>query len=151
MGDTMKTPTISTALAAAHKAGCFFRIAGATIEVRGLDGVPADIVTFLRGNRELVFDYLGGNERDPSLELLSTLDVGLVCCTDDITAESVIAEIIADAGAGPIAIDIETTARPEYANPAPLRLTVRGRPMKVQRKPNDKVGLDPHRSHHDAG
>ena len=60
----MKAPTISTALAAAHKAGCSFRIAGATTEVRELDGVPADIVTFLRGNRELVFDYLGGNERD---------------------------------------------------------------------------------------
>ena len=143
----MKAPTISTALAAAHKAGCSFRIAGATVEVRGLDGVPADIVTFLRGNRELVFDYLGGNERDrPSLELLSTLDIELVYCTDDVTAESVIAEIIADAGAGPIAIDIETTARPEYANPVPLRLTVRGRPMKVQPKPNDKVALDPHRS-----
>src|SRR5512132_3870492 len=147
MGDTMKAPTISTALAAAHKAGCFFRIAGVTIEVRGLDGVPADIVTFLRGNRELVFDYLGGNERDrPSLEVLSTLDIELVYCTDDVTAESVVAEIVADAGAGPIAIDIETTARPEYANPVPLRLTVRGRPMKVQPKPNDRVGLDPHRS-----
>jgi DNA polymerase-1 len=109
--------------------------------------VPADIVTFLRENRELVFDYLGGNQRDrPSLELLSTLDIELAYCIDDVTAESVIAEIIADVGAGPIAIDIETTARPEYANPASLRLTVRGRPMKVQPKQKDKVALDPQRS-----
>ena len=113
----------------------------------GINDVPANIVTFLRGNRELVFDYLGGNERDrPPLELLSTLDIELVYCTDYVTAESVIAEIIADAGVGPIAIYIETTARPEYANPVPLRLTVRGRPMKVQPRPNDKVALDPHRS-----
>jgi 3'-5' exonuclease len=146
-GDLQKPMTVERALAEAHKAGCVFRLAGAGIDVRGINRVPADIVTFLRANRELVFDHLGGNERDrPPLELLSTLDIGLVYCTDDVTAESVIAEIIADAGAGPIAIDIETTARPEYANPAPLRLTVRGRPMKVQRKPNDKVGLDPHRS-----
>ena len=109
--------------------------------------MPADIVTFLRANRELVFDHLGGNERDrPPLELLSTLDIELVYCTDDVTAESVIAEIIAAAGAGPVAIDIETTARPEYANPVPLRLTVRGRPLKVQPRPNDKVALDPQRS-----
>ena len=112
-GDLQKPMTVERALAEAHKAGCVFRLAGAGIEVRGINGVPADIVTFLRGNRELVFDYLGGNERDrPSLELLSTLDIELVYCTDDVTAESVIAEIIADAGAGPIAIDIETTARP---------------------------------------
>ena len=50
--------------------------------------VPADVVSFLRGNRELVFDHLGGNQRDrPSLELLSTLDIELAYCTDDVTAE----------------------------------------------------------------
>ena len=146
-GDLHKPMTVERALAEAHKAGCVFRLAGAGIDVRGIHRVPADIVTFLRANRELVFDHLGGNERDrPSLELLSMLDIELVYCTDDVTAESVIAEIIADAGAGPVAIDIETTARPEYANPAPLRLTVRGRPMKMQPKPKDEVALDPHRA-----
>jgi DNA polymerase I len=139
--------TVERALAAAHDAGCFFRLAGATVEVRGFDSVPADIVMFLRGNRELVFDYLGGNKRDrASLELLATLDIEPVYCTDDVTAASVIVEIIADAGGGPIAIDIETSARPKYANPVPLRLTIRGRPMKVQPKSDDKVALDPHRS-----
>ena len=121
-GNLQKPMTVERALAAAHKAGCVFRLAGAGIDVRGINGVPADIVTFLRGNRELVFDYLGGNERDrPSLELLSTLDIQLVyCTTDDVTAESVIAEIIADAGAGPIAHDIETTAPPRVREPSPL-------------------------------
>ena len=112
--------TVERALAEAHKAGCVFRLAGAGIDVRGINAVPADIVTFLRGNRELVFAHLGGNERDrPSLELLSTLDIELVYCTDDVTAESVIAEIIADAGAGPIAIDIETARAPRVREPSP--------------------------------
>jgi hypothetical protein len=146
-GKLHKPMTVERALAEAHKAGCAFRLAGVGVDVRGIDAVPADVVSFLRGNRELVFDHLGGNQRDrPSLELLSTLDIELAYCIDDVTAESVIAEIIADAGAGPIAIDTETTARPEYANPVPLRLAVRGRPMKVQPKPTDKVALDPHRS-----
>ena len=119
-GNLQKPMTVERALAEAHKAGCVFRLAGAGIDVRGINGVPADIVTFLRANRELVFDHLGGNQRDrPSLELLSTLDIELVYCTDDVIAESVIAEIIADAGAGLIAIDIETAARLEYANPVP--------------------------------
>src|SRR5512132_4287855 len=138
-GNLRKPMTVERALAEAQKAGCVFRLAGAGTDVRGIDGAPADIVTFLRGNRELVFDYLGGNQRDrPSLELLSTLDIELAYCIDDVTAESVIAEIIADAGAGPIAIDIEITTRPEYANPVPLRLTVRGRPIEVQPKPDDR-------------
>lgn len=54
--------------------------------------------------------------------------------------------MLADAGDKPVAIDIETTPRPEYASPVPLRLTVRGRPMKVQPRSDGKAGLDPHRS-----
>ncbi len=143
----MRTPTVERALAEAHKAGCVFRLVGASVEVRGLDKVPADVGTFLRGNREAVFPHLGGTERDRlSLQLLSTLDIELVSCADDATANSVVAEIIADAGTGPIGIDVETAPLPEYANPVPLRLTVRGRPMKIQPTPRDRAGLDPHRS-----
>ena len=70
----------------------------------------------------------------------------MVYCTDADSAEAAIAEVLADAGEKTVAIDIETTPRPEYVSPVPLRLTVRGRPMKVQPRSDDKVGLDPHRS-----
>ena len=67
-GNIHKSMTVERALAEAHKAGCAFRLAGVGVDVRGIDAVPADVVSFLRGNRELVFDHLGGNQRDrPSL------------------------------------------------------------------------------------
>ena len=99
--------------------------------------------TFLRERLDEVWASLGGAELDhPAVELFERLGVKLVYCTDDTTAR----EAVAGMGNGPIAIDIETAPRPEYANPISLRLTVRGRPMKIQPKPNDRVGLDPHRS-----
>src|SRR5512147_1401141 len=143
----MRTFTVEHALAEAHKAGCVFRLAGASVEVRGLDKVPADAIAFLREHRAAVFAHLGGSEQDrPSLELFERLGVVLVYCTDNATARGAVAEVIADAGDRPIAIDIETAPLPEYANPVRLRLTVRGRLMKVQPKSDDKVGLDPYRS-----
>jgi hypothetical protein len=143
----MRALTIERALAEAHKAGCTFRLAGSGVAVGGLDRVPPFVADFLREHREGVFAALGGSEADkPSLELLEQLSVELVYCTDDDSAEAAVAEVLADAGEKPIAIDIETTPRPEYASPVPLKLTVRGRPMKVQPKAERKVGLCPHRS-----
>jgi hypothetical protein len=143
----MRTLTVERALAEAHKAGCVFRLAGDRVEVSGVDKVPANTIAILREHRAAVFAHLGGSEQDrPSLELFERLGVELVYCTDDATARGAVAEVITDAGDRPLAIDIETAPSPEYANPVPLRLTVRGRPMKVQPKSDDKVGLDPHRS-----
>ena len=143
----MRTLTVEHALAEAHKAGCVFRLAGDRVEVSGLEKVPADAIAFLREHRAAVFAHLGGNELDrPTLELLAQLEVEFVYCTTDAEAEAAVFEMLADAGDRPIAIDIETAPRSEHANPVPLRLTVRGRPMKVQPKSDDKVGLDPHRS-----
>jgi hypothetical protein len=45
-----------------------------------------------------------------------------------------------------VAVDFETAPKPKYAAPVALRVTVRGRPMKVQPRSDDKVGVDPHRS-----
>jgi hypothetical protein len=143
----MRTLTVERALAEAHKAGCVFRLAGDRVEVSGVDKVPADAIAILREHRAAVFAHLGGNELDrPNLELLAQLDVEFVYCTTDAEAEAAVFEMLADAGDRSIAIDIETAPRSEYANPVPLRLTVRGRPMKVQPKSDDKVGLDPHRA-----
>ena len=143
----MRTLTVERALAAAHEAGCSFRLAGASVEVSGLDKVPADTVAFLRDHRAAVFAHLGGSEQDrPSLELFEQLGGDLIYCVDDWSAAAAIAWIITDSDDGPVAIDIETAPRPEYVNPIPLRLTVHGRPMKAQPRADDKVGLDPHRS-----
>jgi 3'-5' exonuclease len=143
----MRALTIERALAQAHKAGCMFRLAGAEVRVRGLDRVSPFVADFLRENREAVFTALGGSEHDrPCLELLEQLGIELVYCTDDDSAEAAIAEVLTDAGDKPVALDIETTPRQQYASPAPLKLTVRGRLMKVQPRRDDKAGLDPHRS-----
>jgi hypothetical protein len=93
----MRTFTVEHALAEAHKAGCVFRLAGASVEVRGLDKVPADTIVFLREHRAAVFAHLGGPEQDrPSLELFGRLGVVLVYCTDNATARGAVAEVIAD-------------------------------------------------------
>ena len=143
----MRPLTIERALAEANKAGCTFRLDGSGVAVRGLEKVPAFVGSFLREHREGVFAALGGSEQDrPSLELLQQLGVRLVYCTDDAAAAVAIAEVLADAGDKPVAIDLETAPKPEYATAVPLRLTVRGRPMKVQPRSDDQVGLDAHRS-----
>ncbi len=143
----MRPLTIERALAEAHKAGCVFRPAGSGVAVRNLDQVPAFVRDFLREHRDGVFDALGGSERDrPCLALLDRLGAELVYCTDDDSAEAAIAEVLADAGDKPLAIDIETAPRSEYANSVPLKITVKGRPMKVQPKADGKIGLCPHRS-----
>ena len=72
--------------------------------------MPEPVVTFLRDHREEVFAHLGGSAADePSRVLLQQLGVELVYCTDDATAEAAVAEILTDAGARAIGIDIETT------------------------------------------
>lgn len=143
----MKPLTIERALAEAHKSGAVFRLAGSGVAVRGLDRVPPFVASFLREHREGVFEALGGSEADrPCIELLERLGVELVYATSDDEAETVIAEVFAGAGDKPVAVDIETAADSEYATPVPLRLTVRGRPMKVQPKADGKAGLDPHRA-----
>ena len=47
-GNLDKPMTVERALAEAHKAGCAFRLAGVGVDVRGIDAVPADVVSFLR-------------------------------------------------------------------------------------------------------
>jgi DNA polymerase I len=143
----MRPLTIERALAEANRAGCIFRLSGSIVTVRGLDRLPIPVVDFLRQHRTEVFAHLGGDEHDrPAIELLERLGVGLVYATDDDAAAAAVAEVFANAGSGPVAVDFETAPKPGYVIPTPLRLTVRGKPMKIQPKANSKLGLCPYRA-----
>ena len=148
--DPPSDEAVFAAIAAAAKAGAAFRLSGNRIEISGLEKVEqADsaIAAFLREYREAIFAALGGNAADaPSIALIEQLGVEIAYCADDSTAAAAIAEVLADAGDRPIAIDVETAALAEYANHPPLRLTANGRLMKVQPRADNQAALDPHLS-----
>ena len=105
------------------------------------------VAAFLREHHRAVFAALGGGAADqPSLALIEALGVEIADCADDSTAAAASAEVLADAGDRPIAIDVETAALPEYVDYPPLRLTIAGRPNKVQPRADNHAALDPHRS-----
>ena len=148
--DPPSNEAVFAALAAAAAAGAAFRLSGNRVEISGLEkveqGDPA-IAAFLREYREAIFAALDGNAADaPSLALIEALGVEIAYCADDSTAAAAIAEVLADAGGRPIAIDVETAALPEYADYPPMRLTIAGRPNKVQPRSDNHAALDPHLS-----
>ena len=148
--DPPSNEAVFAALAAAAKAGAAFRLSGNRVEISGLEKVeqaePA-VAAFLREHDRAVFAALGGGAADqPSIALIETLGVEIAYCADDSTAAAAIVEVLADAGDRPIAIDVETAALPEYADYPPIRLTIAGRPNKVQPRSDNHAALDPHLS-----
>ena len=136
-----KKDAVGAAIGAMGARGCRFRWRGEVLEIDGLDGLhPLDRVVVERMRPEIAARLAEPGAADPE-ELLEQLDVEIELVDDPERAREVIA------GLPPtVAVDLETTARPEFATEPPwLAVTKDGRRAVRQPKP-DKTGLDPLRA-----
>jgi DNA polymerase-1 len=155
-------------LRSAIDSGVRFRLSGAEIVAAGAHLADPAVMAALRGRRDELWRYLGGQALDqPSLDLMAMRfkHIRIVVPQSETEARHVIAQIEADAHAqsepyvrGRLGLDIETAADPGEEERQYVRLKRDGSivqpsptardPDRVQRKGNSAstAGLDPYRS-----
>jgi DNA polymerase-1 len=150
MRDDALTPwrALRRAVREAHMLGVEFRICGDQVQVDGLDRLPDKLCGAL--DLELLWSYAGAEEDDEeAIAFLEKLGVEPVLVEDPSGVAAAIEQLAAE-GSPVIAIDIETTPRPEYAEPRPtVQVNVDGSIGRTK-IPKDKTrrpaGVDPHQA-----
>ena len=131
----------------ARSAGASFEVLGPDIIVTGAAAIPPEVRGALKLRRDELLKYLAAADIAPSSsDLLKRAGVDVAYIEDDGAAAMVLAEILADAGEGPVGLDVETTARPGFHIHHQIKLTKRGARVTGPKKKNDKIGLDPRRA-----
>jgi 3'-5' exonuclease len=140
------------ALREAVALGAKFRMSGAAICIEGITALPQRLREALQAHQNYLWDLIdNGADREP-VELLDNLSVEAVLVETRYEARQAVRQLIADLAkhGAPIGLDIETSPRPEYAQPRPCaRFNANGCISDAQppRKAyQDPAGTDPHRS-----
>jgi hypothetical protein len=140
------------ALREAVALGAKFRMSGAAVSIEGITALPQRLCEALRAHQHYLWDLIdNGTDREP-IELLDNLGVEPVLAETRYQARQAVRQIITDLAehGPPIGLDIETSPRPEYAQPRPCaKFNANGCISDAQppRKAyQDPAGTDPHRS-----
>jgi DNA polymerase I-like protein with 3'-5' exonuclease and polymerase domains len=136
------------ALREAHALGIELRIRGAEIEITGIERLPDKLREAL--DPELLWEYTGAAEDDEeAIAFLETLGVEPVLVEGSDAVPAAIDALAAE-GSSVVAIDIETIAKPEYAETRPPVQVNADGSIGRTRIPKDKnrrpAGTDPHRA-----
>src|SRR6516225_1730684 len=132
----------------ARALGVELRIHGDQVQVAGLERLPDKLCEAL--NPDLLWDYVGAAEDDEeAVEFLEKLGVEPMLVEDPAAAATAIEQLAAERSPV-VALDIETIAKPEYAEPRPtVQVNVDGSIGRTK-APKDKTrrpaGVDPHQA-----
>ena len=140
---------ISHLLAIAKNAGAAFRVSGAEVVVTDALAIPAEVRIALKDRRDELFAHFApANTGEPtSSAILKAEGVVVAVATTESEAIELLAEMLTDAGDGPLGLDMETAPKPEYAEPRfAVKLTRTGAVARNQPKDKSRIGLDPLRS-----
>ena len=128
---------LHTLVAEARQFGAEFHLSGSKVVVADAGVIPRPLKKELMRRRDELCALLASK----SAQLLAAAGVTVKVATTAAQAESLVSAVLADAGSGPIGIDIETAPKPEYSEAQAEVLLTRTGAVKVS---DGKQGLNPH-------
>jgi DNA polymerase I-like protein with 3'-5' exonuclease and polymerase domains len=140
--------TLRRAVREAHVLGVEFRIRGDEVEIDGIERLPGKLRDAL--DPDLLWSYVGAEEDDEeAIAFLDRLGAEPVLVEDAADVAAAIEQLAAE-GSPVVAIDIETIAKPEYAEPRPaVQINVDGsigRTKSLKDKTHRPAAVDPHQA-----
>jgi ribonuclease D len=139
--------TLPRLLAEAKGLGARFRIAGATVQMAGLSGLPPEIRYGIVADPVALWEHLGGAAADrPSLEVTAQLGIKKVLAETKAEAKASVRQLIRQLRHEPawLGLDIETMPAPGFGKKAWIDITAKGTPYKHQKKDDDRSALNPY-------
>jgi DNA polymerase I-like protein with 3'-5' exonuclease and polymerase domains len=143
---------LAAALHQAAALGMRLRLSGAGIKVDGLEALPQPLHATIRENASRIWSILDDGQDEIPIKTLAALGIEVILVEKRSECRSAIRRLITDLQdhGGPIGLDVETSPKPEYAQPRPhVALTMDGcisAKQPGQKSYRDPAGVDPHRA-----